>query len=306
MKKRLLNFIRKVLGTKRIEKNLSRFRKDTFYESRRNQLIDHILHDKEPGISLERYSDHDIIVSLTTYGKRIYDVAFTIESIMQQSMKANRIILWLDHSFENQPLPQSLLLQSQRGLEINFCTDIRSYTKLVPALRAYPKDAIITIDDDVLYDYDVLENLISAHIQEPGYIQSCRVHRIALGNDGRPISYNDWDWHISEEGVHRLNFQTGVGGVLYPPESLDKEVLNQKIFLDICKFADDVWFYSMALKKGTLVNKVHTRNDRGEDYLLNEAVQDMGLANINTKGEILNDRQIKAVLSKYDLYSRLK
>lgn len=31
------------------------------------------------------------------YSERLLDVAFSIESIMQQTMKANRIILWLAH-----------------------------------------------------------------------------------------------------------------------------------------------------------------------------------------------------------------
>ena len=114
-----------------------------------------------------------------------------------------------------------------------------------------------------------------------------------------------WKAHISENGAHRLNFFTGVGGVLYPPGSLDEEVYNETTFVSICEYADDVWFNAMALKKGTLVNKVYTRNSSGDDYLLNVEVQDVGLVNLNTKGEMLNDTQIKAVFSKYDLYKKL-
>lgn len=103
-----------------------------------------------------------------------------------------------------------------------------------------------------------------------------------------------------------MNFLTGVGGVLYPPDSLDEEVMNEEVFLDICKYADDVWFYAMALKKGTLVNKVRTRDVGSDDYILNDAVQDMGLSMVNTRGEMLNDSQIKAVFTRYGLYDKLK
>ncbi len=269
-------------------------------------LVEHILHDTKSGISNQRYTDHDIIVSLTTFGKRIHDVAFTIESLMQQSMKPNRIILWLDNSFKDTQLPQSLINQQKRGLDINFCKDVRSYTKLVPALRNYPNDAIITFDDDLLYDYDIIERLIKAYLQNPNMIHACRANRMILDQNNKPIPYLQWNRKINELGPNRLNFLTGVGGVLYPPGCLDEEVLNEDVFLDICKFADDVWFNAMAIKKGTLVNKVYTRNHFGEDYIQNEGVQDVGLWNVNNRGRSLNDVQLKAVFDKYDLYSKLK
>ena len=309
IKKLILKCFRKVFGTYQLSaqniviKNEIIFNR---YENRRFQLIEHILHDHESGISNEKYTNHDIIVSLTTYGKRINDVAFTIESIMQQTVKANRIILWLDNSFKEKQLPKCLENQRKRGLEVCFCDDIRSYTKLMPSLIQNPKDAIITIDDDLLYDCDLLERLIKAYLAEPQYIHACRVHRMILNDNGEPIPYNSWEWLCKEIGANRLNFLTGVGGVLYPPNSLDDEVKNQDVFLEICKYADDVWFTAMAIKKGTLINKVITRSDRSEDYIINEGVQDVGLRHINVQDSHLNDWQIKAVFSKYDLYSKLK
>ena len=72
------------------------------------------------------------IIDRTSNRHTTYD---TIESIMEQTMKANRIILWLDYSFEKQPLPKALQLLQKRGLEIEYCKDIRSYKKLIPALK---------------------------------------------------------------------------------------------------------------------------------------------------------------------------
>ena len=299
---RLQKRLRKELGISDIQSEIKRLA----FNIRREQLISHILNDRTLGVTTERYTNHDIIVSLTTYGKRIYDVPFTIESIMQQSMKPNRIILWLDNSFKDKQLPQSLLSQKKRGLEIFFCDDIRSYTKLVPALRTYPNDAIITIDDDCLYDFDILEKLITAYLQDSQYIYCTRFHRMTFAGDNTLKPYNEWEWRSKIEEASHLNFATGVGGVLYPPHSLDKEVSNESIFMDICKFADDVWFKAMAIKKGTLVKKVQTRSIKSEDYLENGDVQETGLRIINVKTDNLNDKQIKAVFEKYNLYSELK
>ncbi len=304
MKKEILSFIRRLIGTDKFAfvNDKARF---YYFENRRFQLIEHILHDTESGITDEKYTDHEIIVSLTSYGKRIDDVTFTIESLMQQSMKPNRIILWLDESFKDNCLSQSLRNQQKRGLEIQYCKDIRSYKKLIPCLQQYPNDAIITVDDDLLYDYDIIEKLITAYLKSPEMIHACRIHRMILDQENKPIPYLEWNWRINDAGVNRLNFFTGGAGTLYSPGCLDKEVFNENTFLDICKFADDVWFNAMAIKKGTLVNKVKTRSHIGEDYIMNEGVQDDGLWIAYNKVASLIDTQIKAVFNKYDLYSKL-
>ncbi len=313
MKKIVVDFIRRICGTHKIIGCVNSYVNSCVnscetrlkYELLRNQLIDHIMHCYEQGITNERYTNHEIIVSLTTHGKRLYDVAFTIESIMQQSMKANRIILWLDDSYLNKRLPSYLYKQKDRGLEIRFCRDMRSYTKLIPVLRCFQDAAIITIDDDALYDNDLLERLIVPYLTAPQYIYCHRSHRMTFDDCGSILPYNQWQWCSSNEEPSHFNFATGVGGVLYPPHSLDDEVNNESVFLDICKYADDVWFKAMAIKKGTLVKKVNSRSKKGEDYILNEGIQDIGLFHINTAGNTLNDTQIKAVFSKYSLFDKI-
>lgn len=276
------------------------------YNQKRYMLEQNILHGREPGITDEKYCGHGIIVSLTTYSKRIYDVHLTVESIMEQTMKANRIVLWLDYSFEKQPLPAALQRLQKRGLEIAYCKDIRSYTKLVPSLKKFPDDAIITVDDDLIYEFDVLEKLINAYRDDPSYIYCNRFHLMRPDGRGKLLPYMQWEWNSAGTEADIWNFPTGVGGVLYPPHSLDEEVFNESVFLDICKYADDVWFKAMAMKKGTLSRKVYTHNPKGDDFLLNESVQDIGLRRINTQGDFLNDRQIDAVFTKYGLYRLLK
>ena len=269
-------------------------------------LEQNILHSQESGITDEKYCDHDIIVSLTTYSKRIYDVHLTIESIMEQTMKANRIILWLDYSFEKQPLPKALQLLQKRGLEIEYCKDIRSYKKLIPALKKYPDDAIITIDDDLIYEFDLLEKLIMAYQQTPSYIYCNRHHVMQLNEQGKLLPYLQWQWESNDMEANIMNFPTTGAGTLFPPHSLDEEVFNESVFSEICKYADDVWFKAMAMKKGTLSKKVYTHNPKGIEYFENEEVQDIALWRINTQGAMLNDRQIEAVFTKYNLYQLLK
>lgn len=280
--------------------------KQILYNQKKIILEQNILNYTKPGISSEKYCNHDIIVSLTTYGKRLYDVHLVIESIMEQTMKANKIVLWLDDSFQNKRLPKALELQQKRGLEIKFCKDIRSYKKLIPSLKHYPEDAIITIDDDVIYEFDLLERLITSYLDDPTFIYCGRQHRMLLNEKKELLSYLQWDYQSSNSDANIMNFPTGCGGVLYPPNSLDNEVLNETIFMDICKYADDVWFKAMAIKKGTLSKKVYTHNPKGEDFIEIANVQDIALKNINTQGEVQNDKQIHDVFTYYNLYKLLK
>ena len=274
-----------------------------FYIARLN-LEEKILNCRTEGVSNIKYFDYDIIVSLTTYGRRINDVCFTIESLMQQTLKANKIILWLDESFRNSSLPNSLERLIKRGLQVNFTKDIKSYKKLIPTLRAFPNDVIITVDDDAIYDFDFIEKNIKAHMDDPKSIYAGRIHSMTFEKNGVLKPYLKWDLNCSSKPSRHL--VTGVGGVLYPPHSLHQYVFDEDVFMSICPTADDVWFTAMAKLNGTDIKKILTRDPRGEDYISNEIVQDMALFNTNVGDGGRNDLQIKAVFSKYDIYDLIK
>lgn len=268
-------------------------------------LEQNILSSTALGINKEKYCDHNIIVSLTTYGKRYNEVHLTIESIMEQTMKANRIILWLDYGLQKQSLPKALEKLKERGLEIMYCEDIRSYKKLIPTLKLCPQDAIITIDDDLIYEIDLLENLIMSYLSNPSYIYCHRFHKMRMNKNGVLLPYSQWEHCCNKLEPNILNFPTTGGGTLFPPNSLDAEVFNREVFMSICEHADDVWFKAMALKKGTLVKGCYSHSKTGEDYILNPNVQDVALTNINVYGPSLNNKQIHAVFEMYNLYEIL-
>lgn len=300
--KKVIRKIKQLFNTSYyIERSISQMH----FRQREDYLVDKILNCKENGISKEQLCESEVIVSLTTYGKRIFEVSSTIESIMQGSIKPNRIILWLSEDLRNFELPKSIINQINRGLEIDYCDDIRSYKKLVPSLKKYPNSIIITVDDDLLYNYDLVEKLINTHKTYPNDIIANRMHKMILNKNNRPVSYMKWDWCVNQSEPSSLYFFTGGGGTLYPPNSLDNEVVKEHIFMDICKYADDIWFNAMALKAGTKVRKCYTHNNKGEDYLINENVQDIGLCKINTGIQCENDIQLKKVFDYYNLWEKL-
>lgn len=272
---------------------------------KKDNLTYQTLNSNKLGISNTKIFQNDLTISLTTYGERLYQVYLTIESIMQGSIKPNRLILWLDSSFKNKKLPQTLINQQKRGLEIKYCDDILSYKKLIPSLLTYPNDIIITIDDDAIYDFDFVENLTNSYIDHPKSINANRIHKITFNTLGQINKYENWQKTIANtEEISNLFFPVGCGGILYPPGCFDNEVFNQKVFMDICQFADDVWFYAMAKRNNTQIIKAHTKSNLGEDYIDIDFEHKDGLMQNNWNGG--NDKQILAVFTKYNIYDIIK
>lgn len=275
-------------------------------QNRMDYLRDKTLNSHESGISEGKCCENELVVSLTTFGKRIYDVYLAIESIMQGSVKPNRIVLWLsEEEFKGKPLPRTLELQKKRGLQVEYCEDIRSYKKLIPTLKLYPDACIITIDDDAMYEFDVVERLLNSHLDHPEAVCACRMHRVKHDDNGKLKGYMNWEWDIVESGeASSLLFPTGVGGVLYPPHSFSDEVFNQEVFMSICPYADDVWFYAMELMNGTPAVKTYT----GKMYYFVDipsyAINSLSDQNVNA-ADCRNDVQLKAVFEKYKLYDKL-
>lgn len=269
-------------------------------EQRREKLMESVLHTHEVGTASYGDRPTPVMVSLTTHGNRLYEVCLAIESIMQGTVKPDGIILWIDEN-DDRPLPITLQRQMYRGLQVLRTNDIRSYTKLLPALRQFPEADIITIDDDVFYPYDFLEALIATHRTYPQAIVANIMMQVTRDADGIPKGILQWPY-IKEQAQHFSShdlFFEGFGGVYYPAGSMPDEVFNEQVFKEICPTADDVWFNAMVRLAHTPIQLCQ----RGHyDFIeaTNAACQDSALNLINNSND-RNDRQIRAVWQHYHL-----
>lgn len=269
------------------------------YENRKATLENHILTNNNTGGGVQPQCDKtELIVSLTSYGPRIQDVHLTIESLMQQTRKANRIILWLSENEQNKELPMALQLQQARGLEVRYCKDIRSYTKLIPTLKLCPEAIIITVDDDCLYNMDVIDRLYRSYITDKTCVHCLTGSEISIKNNNIE-SYNNWK-PLAINAYGKQFLATGVGGVLYPPHIFTDEIFNESVFMSICPTADDIWFKAMELLAGIKVKRAEVHNASGIEFMTNEASQIVNLNSTNVGGG-QNDIQIKAVFKKYGI-----
>ena len=243
--------------------------------------------------------DVPIIVSLTSYEARFKDLEISLYSLLNQSLKPDRIILWLSDEIESlNDLPYEITKYIKNGLEIRFVKDIGSYTKAIYAFKEYSEAIIVTADDDIYYPKKWLERLYHSYIAHPKDIQVHRAHRVRL-KDRKILPYEKWEKHVQEESARFDNFLTGVGGVLYPPNCFLSEVFRNDIFLKYAPTADDIWFWFMALISNRRIRVVqnHIKTLSCTNLLRQILPNRKTLYSINSTGR--NDEQVENLMKFY-------
>lgn len=106
-----------------------------------------------------------IIISLTTYSRRFNNIPAVLDSIYGQTLLPDKVVLNLAIDETIPETVQSYI--SDHHIEVNRVPDTKVYKKLIPTLRKYPNDCIITIDDDFLYPENMIEDFMNIHEKYP-------------------------------------------------------------------------------------------------------------------------------------------
>ena len=271
----------------------------------KNVVVKELLEQKFLSNSESLLNDHPreqkLVVSLTTFDKRVRSVYLPLESIAQQTFKPDEIVLWLDQEkFNNENLPVSLERMKKRGLKVRYCRDHGPHTKLIHALQDYPDDLIITIDDDHIYPMDMIENLMMAHKKHPGTI-CCNVARRIIKNDkDEYLPYAKWDRVHSTEYRSSELLPLGVHGVLYFPGCFDPEVLNIGNMKKLAPKADDIWYKAMHIKNNVKCIVTGAYPNFKSQFTTLESAHVDALYQDNVKNDH-NVKQLKDVFEYYGL-----
>ncbi|SEM73514.1 hypothetical protein SAMN05192583_1038 [Sphingomonas gellani] len=245
--------------------------------------------------SVKKPLQGDLVVSLTSYPARFKGLHHVLQSLLMQTVVPDQVVLYLDQGDEK-ALPKLVTELAGERISIQPRPPIRSYGKLVNALSDFPNANIITVDDDVVYSSNLVEQLTTGAAQNPGAIVCSRAHRVSFTLDGFLLPYGSWADDVQDEFARKSSVDlmpTGVGGVLYPPGSLHPDVMDMETALRICRTADDVWFYWMGRRANTVQLKVGGKIPLMHTY----DSQATGLIHENWAGA--NDRQIRAMWETY-------
>ena len=127
-----------------------------------------------------------IFVSLTTIPQRIKNLNKSIESLLKQTKKPNKIFINIPKKYkrfreiiDNDQIPKF----NDSAVEITRCEDYGPGTKLLGSLNKFEKDSlIILVDDDHVYEDYMIEKFFYFYSRSPDNAYSFYVH--PLGNFG--------------------------------------------------------------------------------------------------------------------------
>ncbi len=245
-------------------------------------------------------SHPQLVVTLTSYGRRATKtVPHVLASLLVQTKRPDRIILWLDDTnFSATRLPKPLVVMRDKyGVEIRFCEDTRSYKKLIPTLQLCPNDILVTVDDDLLYKRRLLEKLYEAYLKTP-HMRLCALAHQPVIENGTFAPYKKWKHNVIFHSENRI-FPLGGAGTLYPPHSLHTDVTDKSLFMQLAPQADDVWFWAMGELADTETRLIDFGYPFYQIDLLYQLLHKDASLMASNLHEDNNDRQIRNVLNHY-------
>ena len=218
---------------------------------------------------------HHIVVSLTSFPARFGTLHFAIKSILNQKLRPDVVLLCLakNEAKDESELPSSVLELKKYGVRIFFADDnLKPHNKYYHAMKLYPDSLIVTVDDDNIYDKNLVSALYASYLKYPCAVSARRVHKIVRDKGDSVLPYNKWRYEYKKVTTPSFNLlATGVGGVLYPPRTLPPEAFDVARIRELCLNADDIWLKFMELKnnipvvwvKGRKVHPLGVRKTQG-------------------------------------------
>ena len=244
------------------------------------------------------------IVSLTSHPGRIDVVEKTISTLINQTVRPKKILLWLSEDEfpnKNKDLPRPLIISQNmcEFFEIKWVKDdLKPHKKYFYAMKEYKDDPVIIVDDDVYYDEHLVECLLGSYNKFPNCVSAMRTNLIGFRRDGSIMDYEGWTmgYRVLQDTPSTQLIPTGVGGVLYPPCSLPKEAFNVEAIKENCLFCDDLWLKLWACHAGLkTVMPEHFCVER-----LIEGSQDVALWKMNVRQGNNNDESLAKIMYYYE------
>ncbi|WP_417875153.1 glycosyltransferase [Xanthomarina gelatinilytica] len=183
------------------------------------------------------------IISFTTIPSRINNIKPMVDSLLNQSVQADEIILWVSKSYKrlNQHIETDIPdFIKKTPIIVKFCEDVGPFTKLYYSLKQEWNNKeciIITVDDDVFYPKHWLKQLLKQENKTPNK---------AIGYRGRvltdKLNYNT-SVKITDAASRKpvkVDIITGTWGALYKVKFFDESIFNQDL-IHANFMVDDIW-----------------------------------------------------------------
>lgn len=114
------------------------------------------------------YDNDRIIVSFTSWRKRIWNCAHIVDLMLNQTKKPYKIVLNLssdEFPKGEKDLPKELVNKQGDIFEIYWVRkNTKTHKRILPTLNRYPNDLVLSIDDDIEYPNNFIEKMYERYI----------------------------------------------------------------------------------------------------------------------------------------------
>lgn len=189
-----------------------------------------------------------IIVSLTSYPKRMEMMPRVIAALNKQTIKPDKIVLYLaeEDFIDCKDMVNEKYYEDHNTTIRWVSNNYGPYKKFVYAFKEFKNDIVITVDDDVEYAETMIEDLMTGAQKFPDAVIARRVRLITSADDNSMEIYENWHTVVDGVGLFadKPRFDLiaiGMGGVLYHPSQFSEEICRADLFNEICPNTDDLW-----------------------------------------------------------------
>ena len=240
-----------------------------------------------------------LIISITSKFDNLNTTNIIIESILRQKpdQSSYKIILILSKKEikDINTIPKSILfLKKYNKIRLIFSDeDINLQTRLIIAIKEYPKNPILIINNDATFPEGWLEMFINDHKKYPndiisGSIQyfigkNLTIKTLSEGYKGRYFgTFN----HIANIIFNFAFVNTNLGGTLYPANTFrNNDFFDYQLFNKISRNSDEIWQSCFIMME----NKVLRQSSKIYDYTQYIISKDKQIINkeINFKNNLI-------------------
>ena len=245
--------------------------------------------------------DEKIIISMTSYPARFAYIVLPIKSLLLQSIKPDKIIVWLGSDSSEDDLSEEMKKLREYGVEYRFDPErnLKPHKKYFYALQEYCNDLVITVDDDIIYPPTLVSSLLKMHRKYPTAICARRVHKVKVDQTGAIDSYTTWEWECDKKcAPSYLLFGTNGAGTLFPPHVFKRYAFDEERIKMLCLNADDVWIWFMSLMNQRKIVWAPCYLIHPPVVEETRAMNSLAMENIENRG---NDKYIKEMLAYYPI-----
>lgn len=206
------------------------------------------------GLNQAEKRDKEVIISFTSYPARFPTLHICIKSLLQQSYKPDKIILYLGDDAPEESLTENILNLVQYGLQIEHRPDnLRQHKKFFYVMQEYPDAIVICVDDDIIHEKDFVLSLMQSYWRYPSAVSSRKTHKLSINENSPTLSLKNAQTDIRTEKMPSMQLYAMAGLTLYPPKCMSDTAFDASLLKSDLGQSGDVWMKIMQILNGTPV-----------------------------------------------------